>query len=222
MSDAALPEEALGKGSIVAEQFDDREQQSLSAELGMWIFLGTEILFFSGLFLGFTIYRHLYPGAFLTAARETLVSIGTTNTAVLLTSSVTVALAVKAAEQKRLRVLTWMIGLTILLGLAFMALKGYEYREDWHEHLIPGAHDFPLSPQQTQIFWSFYWIMTGIHAVHVTIGLGIWSALLVLFRIGRIDPTRSSAVSVAGLYWHFVDIVWIFLWPLLYLGGRSG
>jgi cytochrome c oxidase subunit 3 len=205
----------------VAEQFDDRSQQKTAAELGMWVFLGTEVLFFGGLFLSYALYRHIHAGGFEAAGRETKVLIGSINTGILLTSSATVALAVKAAKAEAVRLLQALIAVTIALGVVFLALKLYEYHEDIREHLIPGSPLFPIDETGAQIFFSLYWVMTGIHAVHMLAGIGTWSAVMTLVQLRRIDPARSGAVEVAGLYWHFVDIIWIFLYPLLYLVGRS-
>ncbi|MBK1621978.1 cytochrome c oxidase subunit 3 family protein [Afifella marina] len=205
---------------IVAEQFDDRGQQRQAAEFGMWIFLGTEVLFFGAIFLGYTLYRMAYPAAFAEAGRETLVLIGSANTAILLTSSLTAALAVKAAEFGRSRLVVRLIAVTIALGLVFLALKGYEYHHDIKSHFVPGDPLFGLS-EHAVIFVSFYWAMTGIHAIHMAIGLGAWVVVAILVRRGRVVPDKTNTVEVVGLYWHFVDTIWIFLYPLLYLVGRS-
>jgi cytochrome c oxidase subunit 3 len=211
----------MARAGVVAEQFDARAQQRTASELGMWIFLGTELLFFGGLFLGYALYRHAYTDAFTRAGRETLVGIGTLNTGVLLTSSFTVALAVKAAKARLLGLLQALLATTVGLGLIFLLLKGYEYHHDFEAHMIPGSALFPLSPPETQIFFSFYWIMTGIHAVHRTVGIGTWCVVMTMIGRGRIDPAKSGAVEVAGLYWHFVDVIWIFIYPLIYLVGRG-
>jgi cytochrome c oxidase subunit III len=211
----------MASAGVVAEQFDDRPQQRTAAELGMWIFLGTELLFFGGLFLGYALYRHIYTDAFTHAGRETKVLIGTLNTGILLTSSLTVALAVKATKLKTHRLLQALLAITVALGIAFLALKLYEYHEDIKEYLIPGNSLFPIGETGAEIFFSFYWIMTGIHAVHMLVGIGTWSVVIALIQARRIDPSKSDAVEVAGLYWHFVDVIWIFLYPLLYLVGRA-
>ncbi|MCQ8783988.1 cytochrome c oxidase subunit 3 [Mangrovibrevibacter kandeliae] len=202
------------------EPFEAIDRQRLSAALGMWVFLASEILFFGSLFLGFTVYRSLHPQAILEAGRETNVVFGSVNTAILLISSVTMAVADKAAERGLRRMVVGCLAATAALGLAFLVLKGLEYREDIHEHLVPGP-DFKLKTPAAQLFFGFYWSMTAIHAVHLTIGIA--AVCLFAWRVSRraFDFTASAALPSLGLYWHLVDIIWIFLYPLLYLGGRA-
>ncbi|WP_102959497.1 cytochrome c oxidase subunit 3 [Mangrovicella endophytica] len=207
--------------STVAGHFHDHRQQSRANTLGLWIFLATEVLFFGALFAAYLIYRVLYPQAFETAARETEIAIGTLNTALLLTSSASVAMAVKTARLGQRRATMVLLGVTLALGLGFLAAKGFEYHSDLTKHLWPGSADFPLDPPQTRIFWALYWIMTGIHAVHVTAGLGLWAVILTMIARRSFPLESSDKVEIAGLYWHLVDLVWIFLWPILYLVGRS-
>ncbi|HWQ92275.1 MAG TPA: cytochrome c oxidase subunit 3 family protein [Clostridia bacterium] len=204
----------------LAEQFDDLSQQREAATLGMWTFLATEILFFGTMFLGYIIYRHSYPQAFAEASRHTLVGLGTVNTAILLTSSLTMALAVHSVRQGRQRPLVLFLGATVLFGVAFLVLKGFEYAEDLHQGLWPGPNFKPGLPPQAQIFWVLYWIMTGIHALHVGIGVGLLSVILWLSRCGKFSAAYHNPVEITGLYWHFVDVIWIFLYPLLYLIHR--
>lgn len=203
------------------EPFEDIERQRLSAAFGMWVFLASEILFFGSLFAAFTIYRHLHPDEMLQAARETNVVFGSVNTAILLVSSVTMAVADKAAEKGLKRQTVSCLVMTALLGLAFLVVKGFEYKEDIEKNLLPGP-DFRLGEGPAEIFYGFYWTMTGVHAVHLTIG--IVTVLLVAWRVrrGSLAFKDSATLPVLGLYWHLVDIVWIFLYPLLYLGGRAG
>lgn len=205
----------------LADHFDTLDQQRRAGEFGIWIFLATEVLFFGALFVGYAYNRTLHPKAFEHAARETLVWAGTVNTALLLASSFTVALAVRAAEAGARRRLATLIRATLALGLGFLAIKGYEYHHDVSKHLIPGHPEFPLHPEATQIFFSFYWAMTGVHAIHMVVGVGLWTAALILLRRGRAWPRRTARIEAFGLYWHFVDLVWIFLWPMLYLVGRA-
>jgi len=207
----------------VAHQFEDADQQRESATFGMWLFLATEILFFGGMFLGYTIYRIHFPQAFRDASNHTLVVFGGTNTAVLLLSSFIMAQAVHAAESRlRLRA-AGLLALTALLGCVFLVIKGFEYAHEIHEGLLPGRHfEFPGPHAQfAQMFFYLYFLMTGVHALHVTIGvglLGIFSLrVLLTSRVGKL----STAVDLLGLYWHFVDVVWVFLFPLIYLVGRS-
>ncbi len=202
------------------EQFDDPVQQHEAATLGMWTFLATEILFFGGLFLGYITYRTIYPDAFAEASRHTLVLFGTLNTAILLTSSLTMALAVRAAQEGKPKSVVRFLLLTILLGLCFLAVKGLEYHEDIQEHLWPGPHFKAGLPVQAQMFWFLYWAMTGLHAIHVTVGLGLLSVIAWLAHRGLFSSAYFTPVDISGLYWHFVDIVWIFLYPLLYLIHR--
>jgi cytochrome c oxidase subunit 3 len=206
--------------SILAEQFDTLEQQQAAARLGMWTFLATEIMFFGALFVGYIVYRHMYPEAFAEASRHTSLFYGTLNTAILLTSSLTMALAVHAAERGENKAVLRQFGLTILLALGFLVVKGFEYTGDIHEHLVPGPHFLLPAQPHAELFFYFYWAMTGLHAVHVIIGIGVMSVLCLLVRRRRFSAQYYNPIEVAGLYWHFVDIVWIFLYPLLYLIDR--
>lgn len=197
----------------------DVRQRHAAAQLGIWLFLATEVLFFGGLFASYTIYRTVYAHAFTVAARETALLLGTINTAILVSSGLTMALAVKV--EKRDRALSHMMVIaTILLALGFLGVKGYEYSGDLDKGLMPGP-GFPLVPAETQIFWALYWLMTGLHTVHVLLGISWLTAILLLVRRGALDE-HSSALEVAALYWGFVDMVWLFLYPMLYLVGRSG
>lgn len=204
----------------LAEQFDDLPQQQEASTLGMWTFLATEILFFGGMFMAYIVYRHTYYHAFAAASRHTSVFFGTLNTAVLLTSSLTMALAVHAAQKSRTRALVRFLVLTIFLACCFLVVKGLEYHKDLEENLWPGAHFRAGLPPQSQIFWFLYWAMTGLHALHVTIGIGLLSFMAFLAARGRFSAVYHNPIEISGLYWHFVDIVWIFLYPLLYLVNR--
>jgi cytochrome c oxidase subunit 3 len=206
--------------TAVAEQFDDMPQQQEAATLGMWTFLATEILFFGGMFLGYIVYRYTYPAAFAEASKHTIVLYGTINTAVLLTSSLTMALAVHAAQEGRTRALLRNLLLTIFLACCFLAVKGLEYHKDLSEQLWPGPHFKAGLPPQAQIFWFLYWGMTGLHALHVTVGVGILSVIAWMASRGKVSAYYYNPVDISGLYWHFVDIVWIWLYPLLYLINR--
>jgi len=202
------------------EQFEEMPQQKEAATLGMWAFLATEVLFFGGLFLSYIIYRTNYPHAFAEASHHTVVMFGTLNTAILLTSSFTMALAVHAARENNTKWLFRFLLVTIVLALAFLAVKGLEYREDLREHLWPGPHFRPDLPPQAQIFWVLYWIMTGVHAVHVTVGVGLLSRMAWMTSRRKFSDAYYTPIEISGLYWHFVDIIWIFLYPLLYLIQR--
>jgi cytochrome c oxidase subunit III len=208
--------------TIVAEQFDDRTQQHEAASFGMWIFLGTEIMFFGGLFTGYTVYRNLYTTAFETASHLLDAKIGALNTAVLIGSSLTMALAVHAAQLgKRKRLMAFIVS-TMILGGVFLYIKFIvEWLHDYRDGLAPGLHFTYSGPQASHVamFFCFYFIMTGVHALHMIVGEGVMTVLLIMAWRGRFSEERYNPIEMMGLYWHFVDIVWIFLFPLLYLLG---
>lgn len=203
-------------------QFDTLEQQNAASEMGMWVFLATEIILFSGLFLGFTTMRLTYPAAFQLGSRHTEFALGTLNTAVLLLSSMTMALAVSASHKGKRKQLVLLLLLTLALGVIFLGIKGFEYYLDWQKHEIPGDGFAwtEAEPQHVQLFFLFYFFMTGLHAVHLTVGIGV--VAIVAFLAWRRSDTaaHSTPIELTGLYWHLVDIVWVFLYPLLYLNGR--
>lgn len=209
--------------SIVAHQYEDAAQQREASSLGMWGFLVTEIMFFGGLFGAYAVCKSMFPEAFMAASNKLNVILGATNTAVLICSSLTMAMAVRSAQLDRQRHLFWFIALTIILGSAFLGIKAVEYSHKFHEHLFPG-HDFSFGGpfgRQAQVFFVVYFCMTGLHALHMIIGIGIMLWLLARVRRGDFTSEYHSPVEIAGLYWHFVDIVWIYLFPLLYLIGRA-
>ena len=210
------------KAAVVAHQFDDIEQQKEAAGLGMWTFLLTEIMMFGGLFTGYTVYRTSYPQAFADGSQHLDVSLGGINTAVLIGSSLTMALAVHAAQLGKRKAIVLFLLLTMVLGGVFLGIKVVEYSHKYHEHHIPGP-SFVYegdNPQHVQLFFSFYFAMTGLHALHMIIGIGIMIVITCMAQRGRFTAEYNSPVEMIGLYWHFVDIVWIFLYPLLYLLGR--
>ena len=213
-----MPEET----AILAHQFDSLKQQHEADTLGMWVFLGTEVLFFGGLFTAYTMFRMLYPAAFAQGSLKLDVVIGTINTLILLGSSFTMAMSVHSAATSKRRLLVFFIVATMTLGLLFLGLKSYEYVHKWHESLVPGLKWNPEGnpAPQMQMFVLLYFLMTGLHAAHMIIGLGILSILLVLSYRGRFHAAHHRPIEIFGLYWHFVDIVWIFLFPLLYLVDR--
>ena len=215
--------EAVHHSAALAHQFDDLAQQKEASTLGMWVFLVTEVLFFGGQFATYLIYRNWYPEAFAAASRELDVTLGTVNTIVLITSSLTMALAVRAAQLGQRRVVMIFLALTMLLGSVFLGIKAFEYYKEWVEHHIPGA-GFEFSEAayalHAQIFFSLYFMMTGLHALHMIIGVGIMSVMFWWTWSGIVTKEYYSPIEISGLYWHFVDIVWIFLFPLLYLIGR--
>jgi cytochrome c oxidase subunit 3 len=209
----------------VAMQFENITQQNEAATLGIWIFLATEVLFFGGLFLAYTIYRFAYPIGFTLAARKLDVTIGTVNTAILLTSSFFMALAVETSRADRLLRSSVYMLITVILGVSFLALKVKEYSDDFTQSLVPsvrvaihGEH-----AAAARLFYFIYYAMTGLHAFHIIIGIGLISVLSIraFHRAIRL-PHQSfhTPVRIVGLYWHFVDAVWIFLYPLLYLLER--
>ncbi len=219
------------------EQYRNLEEQHEAGVLGMWVFLGTEVMFFGALFLGLGAYHILYGPAFEKASTKLNWIIGGLNTLVLLVSSLFMVLAVHYAKLGKRRQLTTFLGLTALLGGMFLVLKGYEYYTDYRDNLIPGWRfddkewtkteglkegEPPLAPADVphvKLFLIFYWVMTALHGVHVTVGIIAVLVLLVLARRGTFTPAYYSPVDVTALYWHFVDIVWIFLLPMLYLLG---
>jgi cytochrome c oxidase subunit 3 len=206
----------------LAHHFDSMAQQSEATTLGMWVFLVTEVLFFGGLFATYMIYRSWYPDAFAAASHELDVTLGTINTVVLITSSLTMALAVHAAQLGQRKALMLFLIATMILGGAFLGIKSVEYYHKFVEHHVPGP-TFQFEAEHfrhAQIFFSLYFVMTGLHAVHMIIGIGIMLVMLYWSWNGTITEEYSSPIEISGLYWHFVDIVWIFLFPLLYLIGR--
>jgi cytochrome c oxidase subunit 3 len=202
--------------------FHSMAQQLEASTLGMWVFLVTEVMFFGGLFMAYIVYRNMYPHAWIQASHELNWQLGGLNTLVLIGSSLTMALAVRAAMlgQKRGQIIN--LSLTILLGCVFLVVKYFEYAAKFEHHLVPGPHFNPALEQGAQIFFSLYFMMTGIHAAHMVIGIIMMSIILGMAAKGTFDSEYFAPVEVAGLYWHFVDIVWIFLFPLLYLLGRHG
>ena len=212
--------------------FATEEQQKDASNFGMWIFLGTEVMFFGGLFCAYLIYRGWYFGDFGAASKSIDATLGATNTAVLICSSLTVVLAIYAAQTARRGLLLLMLALTMLFGCAFLGIKGVEYKQKFEEHHVPGASfsfdhvpipghpDQYANPRHAQIFFALYFIMTGLHALHMIIGLGIFTWLFWMAWKGRFTPEYDTPLEIGGLYWHFVDIVWIYLFPLLYLIDR--
>ncbi len=204
--------------------FDDSAQQLESSTLGMWVFLLTEIMFFGGMFGGYTVYRNMYPGAFASTSQYMNLAIGSINTGVLICSSFTMVLAVRAAQLgKKKSIITFLV-LTLILGCVFLSLKYVEYYEKWEDHHIPGPGFRYADAQyfhQAQILFFLYFAMTGLHALHMIVGAGLLTTLIVMAARNRFSAEWYTPVEMVGLYWHFVDIVWIFLFPLLYLIGHT-
>jgi len=212
--------------SALAHQFDNLEQQREAGTIGMWVFLITEVMFFGGLFMAYLTYRYWYPDSFAAGSSELQTILGATNTVVLICSSLTMALAVWSAQTGVRRLQIIFLILTMLLGLAFLGIKAYEYYSKYVESHIPWGNfkwEGPLPGTATvhtvQMFYWLYFAMTGLHALHMVVGISILSVLLFLAWRGRFTPEYHAPMEISGLYWHFVDIVWIFLFPLLYLLG---
>jgi len=205
--------------------FATPEQQMDAATLGMWTFLITEVLFFGGMFAGYAVYRGMYPDAFASTSRYMNLVLGGTNTAVLICSSLTMALSVRAAQLSKRRDLILFLILTMIFGTIFLVIKGFEYHDKWVEQLVPGfnfRYDEAIQyAHNAQILFFLYFAMTGMHALHMVVGLGLLTFLLVQANRRVFHANYFAPVEMIGLYWHFVDIVWIFLFPLLYLIGQN-
>jgi len=227
LSDSPAPI-ALDHTPGLQHHFSNMEQQRNASSLGMWIFLGTEIMFFGGMFLAYLVYRMWYYHEFAAGSRTLNLPIGAANTAVLICSSLTVALSVRAAQLGKRMLLVTLLVLTILFGLVFLGVKAYEWNQKFTEHHVPGysfhfeqpSAEKPVDQGRAQIFFSLYFAMTGMHALHMIIGVGIFTVITWMAWRGRFTPEYHTPVEIAGLYWHFVDIVWIYLFPLLYLIDR--
>jgi cytochrome c oxidase subunit 3 len=222
--------------AFLRHHFETISQQREAASFGMWVFLLTEIMFFGGMFCAYLIFRNWYHPAFVAGSNTLDITLGTTNTAVLIGSSFTMAMAVYSAQMRRKGALMLFLSLTIVLGTIFLGIKGVEYHQKFVEHHVPGPNfsikDFvhPTNPkaialapdmaEKTQLYFSLYFLMTGMHALHMIIGISmllflLWGASRGAYTAGQVMPIENF-----GLYWHFVDIVWIFLFPLLYLISR--
>ena len=203
--------------------FDDLEQQLEASTLGMWLFLVTEVMFFGGMLAAYMLYRIWYPVAWADGSNELNIVMGGVNTAVLIFSSLTMAMAVRSAQTGRRTATMVFLVVTMLLGLTFLVIKFFEYKEKFELHHVPGPNfqfEGPEAPH-VQIFFSVYFALTGVHALHMVIGFSLLSVILWMTYKNRFSPEWYTPVELAGLYWHFVDIVWIFLFPLLYLVDRS-
>jgi cytochrome c oxidase subunit 3 len=195
------------------------EQQIDASVMGMWVFLITEIMFFGGMFCGYVVYRYQHYSAWVAGSQKMDFWWGTLNTIVLLCSSLTMAMAVRSAQLGRRKAIVIFLLITILFGLGFLGIKGIEYHGHWTEHQFPGLNwAWPeANSHLVELFFSFYWAMTGFHALHMVIGVGLVSWIAYHAWKGRYNSEYYTPVEVVGLYWHFVDIVWIYLYPLLYL-----
>ena len=228
MAEAIVPVEhtVTAHETHLRHHFATPEQQLDASMLGMWTFLITEVLFFGGMFTAYAIYRTVYAGAFASTSHYMNVILGGTNTAVLICSSLSMAMAVRSAQLSRYRAVVISLILTMIFGTIFLVIKYFEYHEKWVEGLVPGLkfdvdhYYVPQYAHQAQILFFLYFCMTGMHALHMIVGLGLLTYLLVQAIRKVFHANYYTPVEMIGLYWHFVDIVWIFLFPLLYLIGR--
>ena len=215
--------------------FADMAQQKDAASFGMWLFLVTEIMFFGGMFCAYLIYRLQHFNDFAAGSQSLDITLGAINTAVLIGSSLTVVLAVNAAQRGKRKLLVFYLLTTILLGCTFLGIKAKEYTQKFEEHHVPGPtfhftpkrvvghpEQPPIDERHVEMFFSLYFVMTGMHAVHMIIGVGLFAFLTFQSWKGRYSASYYTPIENAGLYWHFVDVVWIYLFPLLYLISLHG
>lgn len=206
--------------------FADLEHQKESSTFGMWLFLITEIMFFGGVFAAYLVYRLYYFNAWVAGSQTMEIKLGAANTVVLICSSLTMVLSVHFAKLGKRKLTAICLLLTLLLGFTFLGVKAVEYHGHWMHHEVPGPnfhfeHEGNYDPHQVMIFFSLYFAMTGLHALHMIIGAGLLTWLLIANARGRFTPEYNTPVEMVGLYWHFVDLVWIYLFPLLYLISHS-
>ncbi len=223
-SDIQIAERAL------QHHFADMEQQKETSTLGMWMFLLTEVMFFGGLFCAYLVYRATYYHAFVEGSQKMNITLGAVNTAVLICSSLSMALGVRAAQTGKTKLMIVLLLITILFGFGFLGIKAVEYHEHWTNHEFPGpnfhfetgdpAHP-ATDPLHTEIYFSLYWAMTGLHATHMVVGVILVGWIVLVGLRGAFSPEYYNPVEVVGLYWHFVDLVWIYLFPLLYLISKK-
>ncbi|MEO6810602.1 MAG: cytochrome c oxidase subunit 3 [Isosphaeraceae bacterium] len=241
---------------LLYHHFDDLEQQNDTSILGMWAFLATEVMFFGGLFVAYALFRHQHWTAFVEASRFQNVMLGAVNTSVLLTSSLTMAMAVRSSHLNQRKPVVWYLIATMVLGSAFLGIKGYEYHAHYEEHLAPGVNwdwekakthgersDYTEPPkasplagangtryvsdpsigEKAKLYYFLYFFMTGLHAFHMVIGLIAVGLIAYLAQKNWVSGCGATHIEVTGLYWHFIDVIWVFLYPLLYLiePGRS-
>jgi cytochrome c oxidase subunit 3 len=226
LAETAIPvrDEPSVEGTHLRHHFATPQQQMDASTLGMWTFLITEVLFFGGMFAGYTVYRGIYPAAFASTSEYMNVVLGGTNTAVLICSSLTMALAVRAAQLSKRRDLIVLLIATMIFGTIFLVIKGIEWHDKWVEHLVPGfnfRYEDSRYAHNAQILFFLYFMMTGMHALHMVVGVGLLTFLLAQAIRRVFNANYFAPVEMIGLYWHFVYIVWIFLFPLLYLIGQN-
>lgn len=217
-----LAEQELAEQEL-AEHFECLDQQHHAATLGMWIFLSSEIMLFGGMFLGYTVYRIFYGDTLAKISGHLNLPLGSINTAILLTSSFTIAVAIHAAKEARQKLMRLMLAATASLGTIFLFIKGYEWYEEFHKHLVPfEGLPFAYSGADVgaaKLFMSFYFAMTGFHFLHLLIGVGLVCWMLLLSFRGKISKQKPNNIEMTGLYWHLVDVIWVFIYPLFYLVG---
>jgi cytochrome c oxidase subunit 3 len=203
----------------LAHHFGSPAVQTYAARFGMWLFLSTEVLLFAGLFVSYAVYRYLYPQSFALASRHLDLTMGTINTIVLITSSLTAALAIHFVRVGKPKVAVGMLVFTLLCACAFLVIKYFEYRHKFEVGTLPGKYytNTELTAPGAPMYFAIYFLSTGLHAFHVIIGMGVLTWVLVQTIKGRFSPVYYTPVELGGLYWHLVDLVWIFLFPLLYL-----
>jgi cytochrome c oxidase subunit 3 len=216
-----LPDSEIAVHNL-KHHFADLEQQKATSMFGMWLFLVTEIMFFGGMFAAYLIYRLSYYNAWVAGSQTMEIQLGAINTAVLICSSLTMVMAVHSAKLGNRKLTAIFLLLTLLLGFGFLGIKAVEYHGHWVHHEVPGdnfhfGHTGNYDPRQVSIFFSLYFAMTGMHALHMVIGAGLLTWLLIANAKGRFSTEYHSPVELVGLYWHFVDLIWIYLFPLLYL-----
>ena len=231
-SPAATEQGEAHENPALLHHFATEQQQKDAASLGMWVFLVTEIMFFGGMFCAYLVYRYWYFGDFAAGSSSISLRLGTINTAVLICSSLTVAMAIRCAQVGKQKAIVVYLILTMVLGLAFLGIKAKEYKDKFDENHIPGQASFyleghiprhtdiPVNQRHAQIYFSLYFAMTGMHALHMIIGVGLFTYLSYKAWKGHYGPGYYTPLENGGLYWHFVDIVWIYLFPLLYLIDR--
>ena len=242
-SSSPVEHEGHGHDPLLHHQFEDMHQQTESYLVGMWSFLVTEIMFFGAVFVAYAVYRSRFGAAFSLGTHLLDIKSGGINTLILMASSFTMTLAVVAARQGKRQQIVNLLLVTLALGAVFLGIKSQEYKAKFEHHLVPGDH-FDLAhalqahtgegaasaqivelakhadPRQVQMFFSFYFTMTGLHLIHMLIGMGVLLFILRMAQKGRFGPEYHNPLEVTSLYWHFVDMVWIFLFPMLYLLGR--
>jgi cytochrome c oxidase subunit 3 len=219
---AAVASDGLSPQYHVAHHFESADAQFDSNRMGVWLFLVTEILFFGGLFCAFAVFRTWYLDGFVEAHHHLDKVMGALNTLVLITSSLTMALAVRSAQTANKKATTILLAVTIALAGVFLVVKYFEYAHKFHDGLLPGASFHAegfLHPKQASLFFAVYFMMTGVHGLHVIIGMGLITWILIRNQKGHFSGRYYSPVENVGLYWHLVDLVWIYLFPLLYLVG---